>query len=42
MVVGVREFKVLEKGSDWVKVRFSLPKGCYATTVLAEMFGSGQ
>jgi tRNA pseudouridine13 synthase len=40
MVVKVRGFHVLEKGVDWVKVRFSLPKGCYATTVLAEMFGS--
>ena len=27
-------FEVLEKGGDWVKIRFSLPKGCYATTAL--------
>ncbi|MFC2174634.1 tRNA pseudouridine(13) synthase TruD [archaeon] len=32
--VEVTDFEVLEKGSDWIKVRFSLPKGSYATTAL--------
>ncbi|MCK4327613.1 MAG: tRNA pseudouridine(13) synthase TruD [Candidatus Diapherotrites archaeon] len=27
-------FEVLEGGGSWIKVRFSLPKGCYATTAL--------
>ena len=27
-------FGVLERGRDWIKIRFSLPKGCYATTAL--------
>lgn len=33
------DFEVLEKKKDYVVVRFSLPKGCYATTVLDWIFG---
>ena len=32
--VEVKDFAVLEKGEDWIKIRFSLPKGCYATIAL--------
>ena len=34
MWMDVEGFKVLEKGGDRIKIRFSLPKGCYATTAL--------
>ncbi len=29
-----KDFKVLERGENWIKLTFSLPKGCYATTAL--------
>ena len=32
--VEVKDFEVLERGEDWIKVRFALPKSCYATTAL--------
>jgi tRNA pseudouridine13 synthase len=35
MIVRVEGFKVLEQGGDWARVRFSLPKGSYATTALS-------
>ncbi len=38
LTVKVQGLEILEKGSDWLRMRFSLPKGCYATTVLQEMF----
>ncbi len=38
LTVKVQGLEVMEKGSDWMRLRFSLPKGCYATTVLQEMF----
>ena len=34
LTVQLTGFEVLERGEDWMKVRFSLPKGCYATTAL--------
>ncbi len=30
----VYDYEILEKGEDWVKIRFKLEKGVYATTVL--------
>jgi tRNA pseudouridine13 synthase len=38
MIMGIKDFKVIDKGTDWMKLQFSLPKGCYATTVLHQMF----
>ncbi|MCD4739851.1 tRNA pseudouridine(13) synthase TruD [archaeon] len=38
LYIELEDFKVLEKGSDWVRVRFSLSKGVYATTVLEFLF----
>jgi len=33
--VYVEDFKILKRGKDFVKLRFALPKGVYATTVLS-------
>ncbi len=30
----VRDYEILESGADWLKIRFKLEKGSYATTVL--------
>ncbi|MBN3036942.1 MAG: tRNA pseudouridine(13) synthase TruD [Candidatus Diapherotrites archaeon] len=37
MLVTTEDFQVLEKGAGWARIRFSLPKGCYATTVLEQI-----
>ncbi len=34
----VYDFKVIESGKNWWKIRFSLEKGCYATVALRYMF----
>ena len=39
VMVDVREFKILEKCNDWVKISFTLPKGSYATMVVKKLFG---
>jgi len=38
LYISLKDFKVLEKGSGYYTVRFSLPKGCYATTVIEQLF----
>ncbi len=38
LFISLKDFKVLDKGSDYCTVRFSLPKGCYATTVIEQLF----
>lgn len=37
--IELNDFKVLEKKEDYYVVRFSLPKGCYATVVIDFLFG---
>ncbi len=37
--VTVHDYQVIEEGSDWVRIRFKLEKGTYATTVLDYIFG---
>jgi len=39
LFVKVHDFKVLEKTGDYQVLRFSLPKGCYATVVIDYLFG---
>ena len=39
LYTAVKDFQLLEKAKDHVKIRFSLPKGTYATTVLSYLFG---
>ena len=34
LYVDVKDFGVVERGKDWIKVEFALPKGCYATVAL--------
>lgn len=36
----IKDFKVLKQGKTFVRIRFSLPKGCYATTVIDYLFSS--
>ncbi|MCD6522411.1 MAG: tRNA pseudouridine(13) synthase TruD [Candidatus Diapherotrites archaeon] len=38
LYIEINDFEIIEKGEDYVKVRFSLPKGCYATTVLEQLY----
>ncbi len=38
LFIDLKDFKILEKGKDYYVVRFSLPKGCYATTVIDYLF----
>ncbi|MFC1800537.1 tRNA pseudouridine(13) synthase TruD [Nanoarchaeota archaeon] len=38
LFIEIKDFKVIEKGDDWAKVAFSLPKGSYATVVIGEIF----
>ncbi len=35
----VREYEILDSGEDWIKIRFKLKKGVYATTVLDRILG---
>ncbi len=35
----VIDFRIIEKGEDYYVLRFSLPKGCYATVVIDYLFG---
>lgn len=37
--IEMKDFEILEKGKDYITIRFSLPKGCYATTVIDWIFG---
>jgi len=38
LFIELKGFKVIEKGRGYYVVRFSLPKGCYATTVIDQLF----
>jgi len=38
LFISLKDFKVLEKGKGYYVIRFSLPKGCYATTVIDQLF----
>ena len=38
LFIELKDMKVLEKGKGYYVVRFSLPKGCYATTVIDQLF----
>jgi tRNA pseudouridine13 synthase len=38
LFVELKDFEVIEKGDGFVVLRFSLPKGCYATTVVDYLF----
>jgi tRNA pseudouridine13 synthase len=38
LFIDLKDFEVLEKGKGYYVVRFSLPKGCYATTVVDYLF----
>ena len=38
LFIELKDFKVIEKGRGYYVVRFSLPKGCYATTVIDQLF----
>jgi tRNA pseudouridine13 synthase len=38
--VGLKDFKILKKTKSYYTIRFSLPKGCYATTVIDYLFGN--
>ncbi len=38
--VELNDFKVIKNGKSFIEVRFSLPKGCYATTVIDYLFGT--
>ena len=38
LFIDLKDFKVMEKGKGYYVVRFSLPKGCYATTVIDYLF----
>ncbi len=35
----VREYEILDSGEDWIKIRFKLERGVYATTVLDRILG---
>jgi tRNA pseudouridine13 synthase len=38
LFINLKDFKVVERGKGYYVVRFSLPKGCYATTVIDQLF----
>lgn len=38
LYITIKDFQILEKVKDYIKVRFSLPKSTYATTVLSYLF----
>jgi tRNA pseudouridine13 synthase len=38
LFIDLKDFKVLEKTKSYYVIRFSLPKGCYATTVIDQLF----
>jgi tRNA pseudouridine13 synthase len=38
LFIELKDLEVLEKGKDYRVVRFSLPKGCYATTAIDQLF----
>jgi tRNA pseudouridine13 synthase len=38
LFIDLKDLKVLERGKGYYVIRFSLPKGCYATTVIDYLF----
>jgi len=38
LFIDLNDFETMEKGKGYYVVRFSLPKGCYATTVIDQLF----
>ena len=38
LFIGLRDLEVLEKEKGYYRIRFSLPKGCYATTAIEQLF----
>jgi tRNA(Glu) U13 pseudouridine synthase TruD len=36
--ITVDDLEIIEEGIDFVKIKFTLPKGCYATVVIDALF----
>lgn len=42
LYIELKDFETLKQGKEYATVRFSLPKGCYATTVIDYLFGNSE